>query len=335
MSARTRLLLALGAFLLTVVSIYPAARTLPQHPDEGIWAWTGLHIVENAEHGDLNPFRLAPPGWSPLQTPMTGPVVYGLVVQLAGLSVPAHPHNWDTEGPTVNPSTLLPRSTLAVVRVTGIVAGAVGLALLAFRLGWTGLLGVSLFLAIPHVPGDLGVVAVDNFLLLGLGVSALAYGSRLFPLAAAFAAACKLNGLIVWPLLLYPKANGGIRPLFSLGFSWLAWTILTPASWFRGGPDLLPTVVVYLRAQSAVETAEMFDPAWSRWLPSVLPWIYLPTHYLLPFELGACLAIAALLTRWLTSARARPTPCQHDQYRTGGQTTVDRRVADRVSPRAR
>ncbi len=303
---RSRLAPAAIVFILSVFALLPSVLSVPQHGDEAIYAWGGRYYWNKVTHLDFaytEPSTYADPGWDPSSVwSETGPVltrlVYGAILAVTGAPVPVVPYEW-SEPAHQGPENLLSRGTLLIVRLTAVVCAGLGFALFAVRLGWLALAATVLMLVIPEVRDDLGRAWAEGPLFLGLGLCALAYGTRWLGAAGGLALTFKLTALVAWPLMFLRGANGQRR--YSLLTSFVSaiavFTVLTPPSWYRLGPAYLALMVV--------DRFRWLNVAlfWPATIPGYVPpspevglfnEISVPTRYLLPFEWLLCIGLAWL-----------------------------------------
>lgn len=180
---------ALVAFSLTIAALWVPMHTLPQHGDEAQYGWMSAYYGSELAHLDFSPTGkdiFTDPGWSPssywtLTQPMTARLIYALALAITESPTPAMPYSW-TDPALQNPENWLEPRTIMMLRFVAVLCTATGLALIALRLGWPGLLAVALFVGIPHVRTDLPRATGEGPLVLGFGLCLLSYGSRWFPI---------------------------------------------------------------------------------------------------------------------------------------------------------
>ncbi|MFH0900597.1 MAG: hypothetical protein V2A73_08210 [Pseudomonadota bacterium] len=286
---RKRVLPAAIVFVVTVCALLPSALSLPQFMDENFYVWSGAYFGGKIARLDFSPRNGAipdDPGWNPgdwwsMSAPMPFRLVYAGTMAITGSLPPAKPYEYKGPAATIEgqPDALIPDRTLFVVRLTALLCSALGIAALAFRFGWSGLLGLFMLL-MPDGTRNLTLAMAEPVLVLALGLCVLAYGSRWFPLAAAFAGGSKLIGFLMWPLLLRRRANGQFGWL-GLPLAILFWTIGNPASWFAGGPlYILPMLARRQVEHAGVSEASFYVASWY-WVPVQYGLVFAIT-YLLP-----------------------------------------------------
>jgi len=203
-----------------------------------------------------------------------------------------------------NPKTLWwHRELLFALRLTAILCACLGFALMALRLGWKSFVATGLVLLIPHVPPDLTRAWAEGPLILGAGLCVLTFGTRWFGAACGLAATVKLTALGLWPLLLLRRANGGGRWARTLGVgsAALTWTLLTPQSWFEGGPLYILIMLTVRKGYYQLQTQLVGRPGFEG-----VAGIFLPTRYLIPFEFDG--RIRARLRRPMARTPAGAVP---------------------------
>jgi hypothetical protein len=307
---RGRLALILGVFVLVVVALVPTASRYPQHPDEGGYAWSGVYYLGKVARFDFRQTgsdHFYDPGWAPdswwaLSAPMVGRFVYGGALALTGAQPPPRPHRWDADHFDQRPETRLDPRALAVVRGTAIVCTAVGFALLTWRLGWPAALAALVMVALPHDREAFAVAFAEGPLMFAVGLVALAWGTPLVGIACGIAAATKLSAVGLWPLLFSKRASRGLSSARNAVLALATWTLLTPASWFYGGPLYLGAMLGYRRYENANQTAQMHIDGMANW-DSLSSLVYLPARYLMPFELAALLLLGVAVQRMISGHR--------------------------------
>lgn len=295
---------ALVTILLTLGALLPNVWALPEHGDENQYAWSAAYFGGRVARLDFSPtwtHTALDPAWHPqsywaLTQPMGTRYVYALALGLTGAQVSPQPYWWPTFGQTVPPDLAalqmmrLPPATLHRLRLVSVLCASAGFALLALRWGWRGALAAALVLAVPSVRADLARAWAEGPLLLGFGICALTYGRRTFPLACALAALMKLTAIGVWPLLLWPRAVGRLRPSVALGLAAGLWSLLSPPSWYDGGPLYLGVMLRYRMLDNAAQAAAGYEGTGG---------LYFPTRYALPLLLGAALVCTTQAPRLL------------------------------------
>lgn len=306
--AKSRALPAAAAFALTLGFVLPGINSVPQHGDEGHYAITGAYYGGKVARLDFSPvFRgTYDPGWNPQSDWATTQAegtrfLYALVLWATGDSPPQAFFDFST--PVQPKNTLVAPGALFALRLTAILCACLGFALMALRLGWKSFVATGLVLLIPHVPPDLTRAWAEGPLILGAGLCVLTFGTRWFGAACGLAATVKLTALGLWPLLLLRRANGGGRWARTLGVgsAALTWTLLTPQSWFEGGPLYILIMLTVRKGYYQLQTQLVGRPGFEG-----VAGIFLPTRYLIPFELMAAYGLgcgAPWLARRLGQSR--------------------------------
>jgi hypothetical protein len=311
--------LAAGLLILvaSIAALVPSALSLGQHEDEADYGWSSWYFGQKAASFDWSPRgtdRFTDPGWDPygpwsLTQPMGARAVYAFGLAVTGAPIPNSPVSYTSAGSGVQLTRVhIPAATVLVMRITAVLCAALGLALVAVRFGWPGSVGALLFLAIPHVREDLARGWAEGPLLLGLGLCAVAFGRRWLAPAIGLATTFKLTALGLWPLLLWPRATGRLRPLLALPTAWLVWSALTPPSWFSLGPLYLAPMLIQRRLEYAAQAPEVIG------LPNhymLADGVFVASRYLLPLELAVAVALALgaeRLWRFFRQGRIRFIP---------------------------
>jgi hypothetical protein len=274
----------LFVFILTICALLPSAFTLPQHPDEEVYAWAGGYYTNKLLHFDFSPTGsdlFTDPGWSPwAYWPLTGTMgpryIYGIAQLIAGTSLPTLPYSWTDEALQI-PETSLSVNHLLFVRCVSTLMAALGAALIALRLRWIGFTSVVLLLLDPLTRDDLSRAWSEGMLLFGIGLCVISYGTRWAGIANGVAVACKLTAVGFWLLLLWPKLN---KHPIQIGIAWITWIVLTPQSWFAGGPIYLVTMVLHRSAENSSQAVNL-----NALEGTALGGIFLAHRYFWPVEL--------------------------------------------------
>ncbi len=289
------------AFVVTVLALLPSIFSLSQHGDEKMYIWKAYYYGSRLVHFDFTPGddEYLNPGWKPttfwaVEQPLGSHLIYAMAMGITRSEPPKSPWLWGTVE-WQGPETAIPPGTLRVVRLAAILCDTIGLTLVAYRLGYAGLLGIALFLLIPHVRGDLARAWAEGPLLLGIGLCVASFGSRWFGFAVGLTTSFKLTAVVLWPLLLSRKAVGLShygRPA-ALASSVAAWIVSNPVSWFGGGILYLVILVGY-RIQAFLYQSEHMETNTIGGFG-----LFLPTRYLWPLELGLLLLLSHLVTGYL------------------------------------
>ncbi|NLF00995.1 MAG: hypothetical protein GX601_08455 [Anaerolineales bacterium] len=305
---------AVLVFLVTVFVLRPYALSLPQHGDEKRHVWKGAYYAGRLVRLDFSPpgaDLYLNPGWDPLahwaiDKPMGSHWVYALALGLTGSPAPAKPYSY-TDATLQGPDTAIPAETLPAVRGAAVFCAALGLALIAWRLGWRGAVAAGLFLLIPHVPPDLALAWDEGPLLLTVGLAVLTYGTPWFIVAAGAAAGVKLTGLVLWPLVFWrhPLGRSRLRHVAGLFVTSLVWAAITPYSWLVGGPAYLVLMLVYRLQTYLSQTAGGAGDLGELLASERVFGFFWPTRYTWPLELGLCLLITTQVPRLWRRWRSR------------------------------
>ena len=292
---RRRWLPPVVAVALTLAALLPGSLTAAQFCDESWYLWGGHYYGQRVlalDYHTPGTDAFTDPGWTMdrdrvLSAPLGVQLYYAGVAALLGapsLTVPfdADEGCWIESDPAQSEA-VIPARTLLAGRIASVLASVVGITALAVRFGWAGTVAAGLLLLMPNVTQTLSIVMAEGPLVMGLGLSLLAFGSPWFPLALALAANMKLTALALWPLLLWPGASGRIR-LWAVPAVALAWSVLNPASWGDGGPLYLLQMVSYRVEAQAQANA-------------IIGGYYLPLWYLIPLQYALVIGVALLLPR--------------------------------------
>jgi hypothetical protein len=312
---RSRWLPALLTFILPLVLLLPQLGHIAPFFDEDQYGWSAAYFGGRLAHLDFSPGdgSYGDPGWSPtsywaLTQPMGTRFVYAIALASSGNSGPAQALDETGRGFDPDVSTLPADATLTpaarqAMRTAAVLCTAMGLACVAWRLRWAGMLASALFLALPVAARNCTLGYAEAPLLLGIGLVVLTYGTRWLPLALGLVASFKLTGLGLWPLVLIPGALGarGWRPVVLGMLATLAvWTLLEPVSWFAGGP-------LYLLPMLGDRVHEYL---WQSRMAHAQGGTFLPVRYVLPFWFGLLLLTVQRATATIrhiaTTAKAMP-----------------------------
>ncbi len=297
-----RLAPAIIVFLLALVAIVPSALSLPQHLDEGHYAYISAYYGGKISRLDLAPVgganEFLDPGWDPvtfwsLTQPMGPRYIYAAVLGVTGAPTPATP--WVIDDPLPrDPTVPIADYTRTVMRSCAVLLAAIGLALLAHRLRWPAAVAIGVFLLIPHVRDDLARAWAEGPLLFSFGLAAAAWGTRWFAPACGLAVLCKLTALPLW-LLAFHHGFGGSRYRHIAGIvvPWLVWTALMPPAWFLGGPTYLGVMLRMRWAEYGIQRTVADPEIWGSLFGH-----YFPTRYLWPVELAVLLMAAWVVSRY-------------------------------------
>jgi len=292
--ARSRVAPAAVAFAIFAAVMAPRVTTTPKHPDEDQWVWAAGYYTTLALHGDFRPRgpdRWSDPRWDPRSywgVTQGTPWLQGLALQITpGTSAPARPYSF-TDPAFQGPDTAVDLHTLRVLRLFAVLWGAIGAALIAVRFRWVGTAAIAILTVLPGNVESFTRVWAEGPLLLGLGLCAVAWGWRWFPVVLGAVTTTKLTMLGLWPLVFWRRSHGRriwVACLLLLG----SWMLFMPPSWFGGGPFHLVTMIDHRVGQFRGQ-AESYGEGG----------IFLPARYLWPFELALLLGIGWAVQRLLS-----------------------------------
>lgn len=297
-----RLLPSLAALLLAMAVLVPLALSLPQHIDEVEHTYIAAYYGGKISRLDFAPVagsdEFLDPGWTPvtfwtLTQPMGPRYMYSAALGITQAPPPYEPRNRVGDARD-NPLTHLSTPTLNTMRFTAVLLAAVGLALIAHRFRWAGVVAIAMFLFIPHVREDLARGWAEGPLLFGFGLAAATWGTRAFAPVCGLAVLYKLNALPLW-LLAFHHGFGRSRyqHIAGIGAAWLTWTALEPPAWFMGGPLYLGMMLRMRWLEFADQSGRADPELWGGLFGH-----YFPTRYLWPIELAVLLSAAWLATRY-------------------------------------
>ncbi len=181
-----------------------------------------------------------------------------------------------------------------------ILCASIGSGLIIFRFGYPGAISIIILFLIPSSRVDLARAWAEGPLLLGLGLCAIAYQTRWFPVACGSAAAIKLTALGLWPLMILPGAIGKKNIYYwyaSIPIALIVWSILNPVSLFSGGPLYLIPVVVhrigsFINQSIHLEVNKVFG-------------LYFPSRYGWPFILLGLIMITLQIHRYFPNLKSK------------------------------
>ena len=310
-----RVLPALVVAVVTVAALLPSVLTLPEHGDESHYAWSAAYYGGRLARFDLSTEgtdEYYDPDWHPfgywaLTQPMGTRLIFAATLGITGQPAPVRPYAFGRLDEAQPDARLTPTARI-ILRLAASVCAAVGLALIAWRLGWPGAAAGLVLLLIPHVPADLAHAWAEGPLLLGFGLAVAAYGTRWFGVACGLAATTKLTALLLWPLLLLRPASGNGRwsVLTSTMSAVLVWTLLTPPAWYLGGPFYLAVMLNNRRGEQAILSEQAVAVG-----GEVMAGMFVPTRYWLPLELAVLIALAVLGPRLWRRWSPRLTASAH------------------------
>jgi hypothetical protein len=300
-------------FIVTICALLPSALSLPQHGDEAQYGWSSAYYGGKAVRLDFslnNRGDYRDPGWIPtarwaLTQPMGTRWVYALTMAATNAPAPQLPQSF-SDPALQGPDAYLVPYSLLMLRFAAILCAALGLAFIAWRYSPYGVVACLAFLFIPHVRDDLARAWAEGPLLLGLGLCALSYGTRWFAPLCGIASTFKLTALGLWPIAIWHGfGKGRFRHLFGFLSTVIVWSILTPPSWFVGGP---PYVLMMLLHRSEIYASQSANEA-------NLFGLFLPTRYFWPAELAILLSACWLLMQRYQAVRTKkPTITESSAY---------------------
>lgn len=288
---------ALVIILLAIVVHLPLIQSLPQHGDEKMYVWKAGYYISRLQARDFDLTRgdsYTDPGLSPnsfwaREQPFGSHLIYALAMGVTGTRPPEKAYSY-TDTTLQGPESDIPADTLAVTRFAAVICTAVGLGLISYRFGWQGLAVSVILLLLPGNRDSFARAWAEGPLLLGFGLCAVTYGTRWFPVAAGATAAFKLTGLALWPLMLLPGSSGEwvsnttLRRLIPFIIAVVVFALMTPVSWFSGGPLYLLMLVGYRVFKWVDQSIQQ----------PTIGVVFFPVRYLWPIELGLLMLIFVL-----------------------------------------
>lgn len=291
---KQKLLPSVIIFVLAVAVLYPQTVSLAQHGDEMRYVWRAGYYGNLLIHLDFqrnNPGDPFDPGWYPLSEwakgqPWGSSMLYAISMGITGTRASVYPYSY-VEPLLQGINTRIPGDTLPIVRSTAVLATALGLALIVFRLGWRGLAACALFLCVPHVREDMARAWAEGPLLLGVGLCVLSYGTPWFVPAVGLATGFKLTAIVLWPVIWFmpPIRFRYMRHILNVIATAFVFALTTPVSWFAGGPAYLGVLLVYRLREFLSQSSR---------IPTVAG-LFFPTRYVWPLELALLLGASFLL----------------------------------------
>jgi len=291
---------AAATALASACFILPYVFRASHNPDEDQYAWSAAYFGKKLLAGDFSERGadvFQDPGWNPASywgrsTGTRGIYMLGLVTPWA--DAPEAPYSY-TDRSFQGPETRLDRGSLVALRLLALLCAVCGAALIALRFGWPGAAAIGVLLVVPQNAENFARAWAGGPLLLAFGLAAITFGSRWFPVVLGAVSTVKLTAIGLWPLLLVRAAHGWRSRLLALAVTVATWAVLTPPSWYRGGPGLLIALAgARVDEYSAGQSAD--------------GGLFLPATYFWPFELGVALAVAV----WIANRRRGRLPAEHD-----------------------
>jgi hypothetical protein len=269
-----------------------------QHPDEDQYAWSAGYYRNLISKGDfsLRARSFQDPRWDPHSywgRAMGTRYVYAIAAAVTGAKTPSIPYSFSDPSHQTS-QTRMDRTSLLRLRLFGLLCAIGGSWLIGRRFGWSGAAAIVAILAIPEGWTDFARAWAEGPLLLGFGLTAVAWRTRWSPAAIGLASTFKLTAIGLWPLLLMRGAAGRMRRRFSILLALGVWTLFTPPSWGALGP-LNVALLVHARVSEYQNTS------------ATQSGLFAPSRYLWPFELVLVLAVAEAVKRrvaWRGKVRA-------------------------------
>ena len=281
---------ALVVLVVAISAILPFVWVVPQHHDEDQYGWSAAYFGKKAlagEFAERGTDIWRDPGWDPHSywgRSMGTRAVLALGLATPWARAPELPYSYGD--PTLQgANALLDHDSLIVLRLIATLCAVIGATLIALRFGWVGVISIVVVLALPHNAENFARAWAEGPLLLAFGLVAIAYGSRWFPLVLGVASTVKYTMVGLWPLLLVRSAHRWRSRALAVLTTAATWVLLTPPSWYRGGPALLLTLgstrVAEYRTGQSSDGGVLFVPARYTW----------------PFELALALVVVGLIAR--------------------------------------
>ena len=296
---------ALIVFTFAFLLLFPNIKALDQHGDEKMYIWKAAYYSERLIKTDFSkgtdPYL--DPGFDPKsfwawEQPFGSHWIYAFAMGISNTQPPELPYSY-TDFKLQGSETNIPPNTLFSARLAAIICAATGLALLTLRFGWAGFISSIALLAIPFTGENLSRAWAEGPLMLGFGLCAISYKTRWFPITLGVAAAFKLTALALFPLLAITGSCGKEfhwRRYISTLVPPFVVSLLTPVSWFFGGPLYL-LIIFSLRIDTWLLQ--------SKTMPT-FGGIFFPDRYLWPFVLLALLLIAHFSQPMIKKIRTQP-----------------------------
>ena len=287
-----------AAALMLVVAGY-GVFTTSQHEDEDLYVWASGYLVHQVATLDvrfdadpLDPYSRS--HWDPDSNWSQGMgtstrLVYGLgLVATPRTHAPELPYS-SSGSRFQGPKTVVDIRTLRVMRLIAVLCAVLGIALVAYRFGWAAVLGAAVILGVPGGIATFSRAWAEGPLLLGLGLCAVAFGTRWFAPVLGLGVTFKLTALGLWPLVLLRRARV-VKLWHGLAAMVGAFVVLNPPSWAMLGPLYLVRLMRYRQGAWTGQSSEG---------------LFLPSRYFWPLELAAVIGGAWIVTRM--AARYRQT----------------------------
>lgn len=281
--------IALIVLIVTVLVLHPNIEILDQHGDEKQYIWKAHYFAHRLVRLDFSPGTdlFLDPGFDPMSywawdQPYGSNLIYALSMGITQTPPPELPYSYNDPATLQGPETDIPPKTLLATRFAAVLCAALGLALLTLRFGWISAVAAVILLAFPATRDSFSRAWAEGPLMLGFGLCAAAWKTRWFPIALGAAIAFKLTALALWWLVFLPGSCGPEfrwRRILAFFTVPTVLSIMTPASWFFGGPAFL-VVLVYNRIIAWMTQSAVIPAAHG---------FFFPPRYAWPLELAAML----------------------------------------------
>ena len=301
---------ALVTGALATVLIVPNVPAASNSFDEEQYAWSAGYYGKKVLAGDFERRGrdvFADPGWDPdsywgRSTGTRAILALGLATPWA--VAPSQPYSY-TDHMRQGAETRLDRRSRVTLRIVAALCAVVGAMLLALRFRWAGAFAGAAVLSVPQNAENFARAWAEGPLLFAFGLIAISFGSRWFPLVLGAASTVKLTAVALWPLVFVRHAHPWRSRVVALAATTATWVLLTPPSWYFGGPGLL----LRLGGMRVTEYSAGQGPDGGV--------LFVPARYVWPFELAGALIVSALLGRTTLAQRVKALPTR---VRTAGAT---------------
>lgn len=283
-------ILALIIFTITLLVLFQNIRALDQHGDEKMYIWKAAYysarLIKTDFSQGTDPYL--DPGFNPKsfwawEQTFGSHWIYAIAMGISNTQPPELPYSY-TDSKLQGSETNIPPNTLFAARLAAIICAAAGLAFLTLRFGWTGFISSIVLLSIPFIRDNFSRAWAEGPLMLGFGLCAISYKTRWFPIALGVAAAFKLTALALFPLIAITGSCGKEfhwRRYLSTLVPPFVVALLTPVSWFFGGPFYL-IMIILMRIETWLQQSQTTP---------TIGGIFFPDRYIWPFMLLTLLLI--------------------------------------------